>query len=298
MCSVAIIVFLYLHMIDRFLLAGVFLLCNYLLHAQGMQSAGEQKTYLQLATNQTASTSVIQDPDPSTSNIEVRGEPFILSVANQFLKLDKVYTIDFYLQKPEDVESIQFTLEANQHAVEIIKVIPGLQLDFKPGNYDLFQDLNSISVNWQKDDQQVDKGESIIFSLMIRVSQPIHIDQAFVISSRINKAKGINNKGEEVNINLNIQNNGLGQSSFFEGFGPNPVQHNLYFSCYATDGMTVSFLLIDQYGRQHRKLMDRYFEKGNNTVEIDVSDFANGVYYLLATVNQQTQSVRKLMIHR
>ncbi len=229
---------------------------------------------------------------------ELRGEPFILTVANQYLEVDKTYLIDFSLQKPEDVEAIQFTLEANQHAVEIVKIIPGLQLDFTSGNYTLFQDLSSISVKWQKDDLNNYKGEGVIFSVLIRVSRPVTMEQAFVISSRINIASGVNINGEVVNINLAVSNNNSDGSSFFVGVGPNPVQHNLYFSCYLTESMPVSIILIDQYGRMHRNLINRLFEKGNNSVEIDVSEFANGVYYLLATINQQTQAIQKLMIHR
>lgn len=232
------------------------------------------------------------------SVVEKRGEPLVLTVSNQLLEIDKIYTIDFYLEKPEDVETVQFTLEANQHAVEIIKIIPSLQLAFLDGKYTYFTDQNSITVQWSNDDNLGNNGNSMFFSILIRTLRSIRVDQAFVLSSKITKASGKNQKGEEVGVNLNVSNNSSSTPSFFVGFGPNPVQNSLYFTSYLTNNMPVKFYLVDQLGRLQRILMDRNVDKGNSSFELDVSDFSNGLYFLIATINGQKQSVQKFMIDR
>lgn len=232
------------------------------------------------------------------NQIQLRTEPFVVTIQNKNLELDRTYMIDFFLQKPEDIESVQFTLEANQHAIEIIKVIPNLQLDTKSVDFTLFQDQNILSVNWEKNDQSIQKGEAVFFTIMIRVTKPISMDQAFIISSKINKARGVNKAGEEVSVDLDVQNVTTPNSSFFTSFGPNPVQSNLFFNCYFTESNLISFYLIDVNGRVFNKLLERQFDKGNSSVEIDVSGFPNGIYYLQANINEHPLAIQKLMIHR
>ncbi|MBL7829800.1 MAG: T9SS type A sorting domain-containing protein, partial [Saprospiraceae bacterium] len=81
-------------------------------------------------------------------------------------------------------------------------------------------------------------------------------------------------------------------------FGPNPVQSNLFFNCYFTESNLISFYLIDVNGRVFNKLLERQFDKGNSSVEIDVSGFPNGIYYLQANINEHPLAIQKLMIHR
>lgn len=280
-------------MIKKWMAIGWIFVANLILFSQNTA----HKSVL----NYIAQTPTLQNNDFDAniqSDVETRGEPLVLTVSNQLLEIDKIYTIDFYLEKPEDVETVQFTLEANQHAVEIIKIIPSLQLDFLDGKYTYFTDQNSITVQWSNDDNLGNKGNSMFFSILIRTLRSITVDQAFTLSSKITKASGKNQKGEEVGVNLNVSNNSSSKPSFFVGFGPNPVQNSLYFTSYLTNNMPVKFYLVDQLGRQQRILMDRNVEKGNSSFELDVSDFSNGLYFLIATINGQKQSVQKFMIDR
>lgn len=280
-------------MIKKWMAIGWIFVANLILYSQNTD-AGSVQNYI----GQSHVVKTLDFDTKTQSGVKTRGEPFSLVVSNQLLEIDKIYTIDFYLEKPEDIETVQFTLEANQHAVEIIKIIPSLQLDFIGGKYTYFTDQNSITVQWSNDDKLGNKGSNMFFSILIRTLRTISIDQAFILTSKITKASGKNIKGEEVGVNLNVSNNSTSQPSFFVGFGPNPVQNSIFFTSYLTDAMPVKFYLVDQLGRPQRKLMDRIMDKGNSSFEIDVSDFSNGIYFLIATVNGRQQSVQKFMIDR
>jgi hypothetical protein len=62
-------------------------------------------------------------------------------------------------------------------------------------------------------------------------------------------------------------------------------------------GLRVDAVTVELFDLNGRKLLEKYFPAGNETMEIDVSGLVNGVYYCRLIV-EENNTIKKLIIQK
>ncbi|HMG16852.1 MAG TPA: T9SS type A sorting domain-containing protein [Saprospiraceae bacterium] len=239
--------------------------------------------------------------DPSKfidDELEVRGDPIVISSKNIKLYANKSYRIDFNLEQKEDIAALQFTLEGLKRFVDIQAVIPGKIASFSDQNYNLFTQDNLVTVSWENSDDISYPKKSILFTLIINVKHNIDLINAFKISSKVTKSEGYNSKGEAVPISLDINGDVNNTNPLSFTYGPNPVQNELQLNMELPKDTDLKMYLIDNLGRSYHPVFDNKLEKGYQALSLDFSSYANGVYFLQIEFDGVKQALQKLMIYR
>lgn len=239
------------------------------------------------------------DPSQFTNEeLDVRGDPIVISSKNIKLFANKSYRIDFNLERKEDITALQFTLEGLKRFIDIQNVIPGKIANFSDLNYSLFKQDNLLTIAWDNADDISFPSKSVLFSLIVNIKHDIDLIDAFKISSKVTKSVGYNTKGETVPINLDINGDVNNTSPLSLSFGPNPVQDQLQLSMDLPADTQLKMFLIDNLGRSYHSVYDNKLEKGHQSFSLDFSPYANGVYFLQIEMNGVKQPLEKLMLYR
>ncbi len=239
------------------------------------------------------------DPTQFIDNeLELRGDPIVISSKNIKLFANKSYRIDFSIEQKEDIAALQFTLEGLKRFVDIQAVVPGKIANFSDHNYSLFTQDNLLTVSWENSDDISFISKSTFFTLIINVKHDIDLINAFKISSKVTKSEGFNSKGESVPISLDINGDVNNTDPLSFNYGPNPVQDQLQVNMELPKDTDLKMYLIDNLGRYYQPIYNAKLEKGYQSLSFDLASYPNGVYFLQIDFDGVKQPLEKLMIYR
>jgi hypothetical protein len=222
-----------------------------------------------------------------------------LEVENHSLGVDDVVDIPVRARYMNEWSGYQFTLEFDPSSLEVFEIVPGdLPNLYVEENFNLF-DLESglITTIWHEFDVMADSREMTLFSLRCRAKQPVDIEDAIYLSSRVTAAEAVSQEGESAGVSLSFDQLGSELGATFELYQnrPNPWTNSTIIPFELDPGGDASLSIYDMAGKLVYRTAGNYVA-GYHEISVSRNELpAAGLFYYTLEAGDQ-RATRKMVL--
>jgi hypothetical protein len=226
--------------------------------------------------------SLMADPDDRSAL-----DDLIFEVADQDLKPEEQYRIDFTSQNFEQINGFQFTINFDQSALEVIEMVGADLINFDASNYGMNKLNNgAITVSWNHNSFVNLDPEEVVFSLLVNAKTKAKLRDVLFISSKYTRAEAYQDN-TLMNVNLVFNNEGaIVQTEKFRLFQnrPNPFKDETLISFNLPEATHATLTISDINGRTLKEV-EGDFNAGYHELSISKSELGatGAIYYQLMT---------------
>lgn len=220
---------------------------------------------------------------------------FYIEVANDELRPGQEYRIDFNAGEEEAAQGMQFTLNFDRDALELLYVENGVADDNNFG----FQmsERGVITFSWEHPTGDVIEPGTNLFSLVFFAGTSTRVSEVLSISSSITEAEAYDSAYELLDLDLLFKDRD-GEASGFELFQniPNPFRNRTTIPFVLPEPSMATLSIYDVSGRVWKRI-EGYYEEGHNQIHIDLSGLPiKGVLYYKLETSQYTATRKMILI--
>lgn len=220
---------------------------------------------------------------------------FNVEVANDELRPGQEYRIDFNVGADEVVQGMQFTLNFDREALELLYVENGVADDNNFG----FQlaERGVITFSWEHPAGEMIESGTKLFSLVFFAGTSARISDHLSINSEVTQAEAYGVDYEVYDVNLLFKERDA-EASGFELYQniPNPFRNRTTIPFNLPEASMAVLTIYDVSGRVWKRI-DGYYEEGYNQIHIDLSGLPiKGVLYYKLETSQFTATRKMILI--
>ncbi|MBK8700425.1 MAG: T9SS type A sorting domain-containing protein [Saprospiraceae bacterium] len=211
------------------------------------------------------------------------------------IKAGEEIRVPFEINDGRQIAGLQMSMIFDDNKLEFVGVEPGVA---NLSDDDIYLSDNNILISWADNRQQAETS-SKLFALVFKAKKEVTASEWINLNDRIIKSEVYFTEDNEVvasGVDLELKGRNAGTIYPFELYQntPNPFNHNTTIGFTIPESGEVSFKVYDYNGtifKQFRK----HFEKGFNTIDLNVSEF-NKAGILFYQLDSKTHSANKKMI--
>ncbi len=235
------------------------------------------------------------DKRSSTRTFELSASTGEVMDGQHLMKRGNEYRIDFTAADIAEVEGLQFTLNFDRGAVELVDILYGLAQE---ENFGVFASEGMITTSWNaggNSDFRIPTSDLPLFSLVLRAKSDTHLEEVLDISSRLTQAEAYSTAGELMDVALHF-----GQEVFTSAEielyqnQPNPFYGQTVIGFNLPESTQVTLAVRDVNG-QVVQVIAGHYEEGYSEVSLNNIDLPSGI--LFYTLKTEQRSLTRKMIH-
>jgi hypothetical protein len=240
--------------------------------------------------NNSATTNLLGDVEERS----VEGT-FYVEIANDELRPGQEYRIDFNVGEDEAVQGMQFTLNFDREALELLYVENGVADDSNFG----FQlsERGVITFSWEHPGGDVVEPGTNLFSLVFFAGKSARIGDLLSVNSSITQTEAYDRNYELLDLDLLFKDRDA-EASGFELYQniPNPFRNRTTIPFMLPEPSMATLTIYDVSGRTWKRI-EGYYEEGHNQIHIDLSGLPiKGVLYYKLETSQYTATRKMILI--
>ncbi len=220
---------------------------------------------------------------------------FYVEVANDELRPGQEYRIDFNVGEDMDVQGMQFTMNFDREALELLYIENGVADDNNFG----FQlsERGVITFSWEHPTGDVIEPGTNLFSLVFFAGTSSRISDHLSISSEVTAAEAYGEDYELYDVDLLFKDRDA-EASGFELYQniPNPFRNRTTIPFMLPEPSMAMLTIYDVSGRVWKRI-EGHYEEGHNQIHIDLSGLPiKGVLYYKLETSQYTATRKMILI--
>lgn len=240
-----------------------------------------------------------EDENEERSNFD---NSLIINTKDIELVAGHEYAIPFVAHPERIMAGFQFTLDYDENALDFVAVGNGGESLLKANNFGLPQSLgtSALTVSWVNESAIDLNASSEIFTLKFKAKTNGRLSNVLKINSLQTPAEAYagdfttkNNDFQTWGVALQFSEPTATEPMLFRNF-PNPFDQKTTVQFYLPEATSVSFRILDQFGRQLRA-WDGQFDQGRHELPLDLADIPPGILLLEMDAGNFQRQVIKMM---